>query len=342
MNKDKLREEYIKFIGFSEEYFGITDIQLRLIISLNNYHGSCDELTEDIENRNNGLFTALDFNKFIWDSIEDIETTLSEKYPKIINNVYAGEYPDNTSNAHALKFPDGFLVLINSGLLYKFYIAMVIICRSLSLDKNIFKGVEETEQLPGITQEQAVVFLLKLITDETFTNKDIYNEKSGFRIMIVNGQLEACIRFILAHEYGHVHYHYYSNEKQELLSNWTRYLKITKGVNENLAKLWCQELYADGFALEYLMHRAFRMQKNLDWSHIFDINAPIVAFALESLFAHVKYGIKFDDYMLSHPTPALRGEMIRNSGIVDKVFVLGDYLAKHIKYLENLILSIKN
>ncbi|MFA6570331.1 MAG: hypothetical protein WCT77_03765 [Bacteroidota bacterium] len=342
MSKEELKQDYFRLIDFPEDARGIPDDLLRVYMSVWNYPGNPDKQSIEIDKAINKQYSLFDFNRLIWDTIPEIETLLAKKYPDVINNVFAGENPDPIANANIIRCQNGFLILFNSGFLFKIYTATIIICRSLFYDKEIFKGIDNNEQAPSITNELAIKSFLELVKDESKIDEELFEEKSEYKTMVIFELIFSCVRFVLAHEYGHVHSFYYPDEYKEKVENMVKYLINYKSLNEFTARRWTEELKAEGFALDYVMQRVLSMRDDLDSSNYFDINAPVYLFALENLLEKIKPGMCIPLELSSYPDFKFRLEGIRYGKKADTTFALADYLVKHIKMLEELILNTKN
>lgn len=222
-------------------------------------------------------------------------------FPK---DVFVGDFPIGTFNARVMRTPNGYLILVNSGL-------PVLI-------QALMHAVNLTEDLSKCAEDDNIVALVKAIVVHYLQSR----EPIGGPLPIAPGpggmlafrMKRACELFVLGHEYAHrLLGHLSANESP------TEVLNTSSGQLSVVATNWDMELAADRGAYHLLIGTEDPAQLDFDiveralagsheaFGHAVDlmcsVAAPLTCFAIDVLIATVRKAIGGGEvqHSMTHP-----------------------------------------
>ncbi|KPK85798.1 MAG: hypothetical protein AMJ94_18610, partial [Deltaproteobacteria bacterium SM23_61] len=141
-------------------------------------------------------------------------------------------------NAEACRVDNGYLILVNSGLL--FFLKQII--EALNMGREFDKVQKDEEVITTIAQ--AILTYLRF-RDPVFGPTPL---AGGLKMFLVMFLTEACEQFVLAHEYGHI----LSGHLDGQLGN-LQVVRTKVGDVEIIKNDWKQEFEADDVGYELLI-----------------------------------------------------------------------------------------
>lgn len=261
-----------------------------------------------------------------------------------IGETFVGEFPTGSANAEARKTANGFLILVNSGLVY--------------FIKQIFEALVAPEE--GHYRELAISFATinyLLRRDAEYLPAFPIEGLDSLHVQILSS---ACYDFVLAHEYGHILRGHLSSD-----ANPARILSTGVGAIPVLNMSWEQEYEADEFASniittgkealsDEMINRAMQMtstpQTEADWLAYLRVSgvmaefvAPFFFFTIEKLLIETSAKLREAQITVeinsTHPPDELRQKnLLVKLGAKNSFFLSpNNYFISWILGLERLI-----
>jgi len=246
-------------------------------------------------------------------------------------HIYAGEFPTGDINALATTAPSGFLALINVGLVRFLESAVYLLLGAPLSNDATGKRVIDKDAATLMTS----VLLTYILQCEPLRTKVDTSKKFRFdmnRAVHYSLFKNSCLRFALAHEYGHVlagHLHESSLRQRRIITQ--------AGEIEVLAKSWNEEYEADFIALKILLGSAdysLTPRNNEEAAETllrgYHLASPFFFFGLESLLravSNLMFGRKVveqqagETLATSHPPPQKRMEALH--GYIETIIPKG-------------------
>lgn len=182
-------------------------------------------------------------NVIIESFAEEVEQSIRaiERYRVSLKaEVFAGEFPTGSINAQAVKVDDGFLVLINSGLL--------VVIRQVTeflVAGDPDSGIDSEANRRTIDGVVAVLEAYLRFGDPFLGPRPM---SGGMKMLLVHFLGRACEMFVVAHEYGHVIAGHFDDEVMRL-----EQINTLVGPTSVIKKDWNQEFEADIVAHKILL-----------------------------------------------------------------------------------------
>jgi hypothetical protein len=154
---------------------------------------------------------------------------------KFANNVFAGEFPTGSVNCEVLKVEAGYIVLVNSG--------MITVLQQVA--QLLWMGDPDRPSDVEVNA-QTIAGVIEVLSAYLRYGNPYYGPKpvsGGLKRLGVLFMTEACMNFVIAHEYGHVLAGHFSEQPPP-----SHELKTSAGAIEVIKKQWQQELEADEIA----------------------------------------------------------------------------------------------
>jgi|SRR2546423_1696287 len=166
--------------------------------------------------------------------------------------VFVGDFPTSSFNAQACRVRGGALLLINRGLtdliwhiakIFSISINVVYRSKDQTIPTHTVKASTFSEEQTTIALAEVV--LAYLLRGSPHAVRPL-PEQGKFRTAIVTFLMEACARFAVAHEFGHVIDGHLNSAKSILAETAVRKIELVK-------KDWWQEFMADQIAVQIMM-----------------------------------------------------------------------------------------
>jgi hypothetical protein len=173
--------------------------------------------------------------------VEEAIRSSSRYSGKLQADIYVGEFPTGSINSEVVKVAEGFLVLVNSGL-------MIATSQIADLLAPL-----QPDKLPRPTDEQKIdevvsVLYAYLHFGDPFLGPTIPTEQRLRIFLPPDAMPRACRTFVVAHEYAHVLAGHLDAESLE-----TKPLATLTGTIDVVRKTWEQEFEADSIAQSLIL-----------------------------------------------------------------------------------------
>ena len=272
-------DDFLRDIHRSEERFGPTPDQVTQLLR--------EAWTNSgIEDR------AVNYpQEIVQAQAKEVEQLIERSYGKRAFSdrpIYAAEFPTGTLGAQAVETQHGFLVLVNVGLIHFLEQTLVLMYGHLLRWRR-----EKSRQSDADAAEILYCHLITYLTGRIPPppNIDVSPFETDLQTRILYSYFKnACLKFILGHEYAHIAAGHFEETKEYLpLSTCVGNLTV-------LRKSWLQEFEADEIATRALLAERGEMTPDLKSIGLkihptltYRAAAPVFFFLLDELLTTVWY-----------------------------------------------------
>jgi hypothetical protein len=332
-SKDQLQEEYKALISeyggiyqeiFSQHGFSIDNLQDHLknlaVTYTNEAQAGTDEisfnpelqkkLNELLKNHQVNIETnpvEFGFNGLIQDMATEIEHLIVKAGVSFSHNVFAGEFPTGSFNAQIRPAANGFLVLINTGLMMFIYQTLKVMMYS-AFDEGV-NPIEYRNRVGNLSVAHVlseIVLAYLTVGDPRYATR--LPALGGTRMMLFNDFFDNCERFAVAHEYGHLIGGHLDEPKLAVSNTPVGELEIVK-------KEWQQEFEADVLGALILLRALPPIRNDYDFMKFkFVVSGPLIFFTLDELITKATMeilGLGNFVIVTDHPPAQLRIENLK-------------------------------
>lgn len=223
------------------------------------------------------------------DLAKDVELGVKLNNDSLKEEVFVGEFPTGSFNSQVMKVPEGYIVLINSGLLSLIYQFMKIMSFSIafaSLDDNgmpikgTIRGESELSKEDRIDAIVDLIFSYFEYKDSRFAKR--YRAVGGAKGDLISTLTYYCEMFAVAHEYGHI----LAGHLDKPIFD---FIESPVGKIEILKKSMMQEHMADLIATHIMLPNLKKFKIEEPDIHALDVACgPILYFAIDILLNYVR------------------------------------------------------
>jgi hypothetical protein len=247
----------------------------------------------------------------IEDAASEIDASISaipSYHRAFTDNIFVGDFPTGSFNACSVMVDNGYLVLINSGLVTM--LKQVAEMLWMGDPNDVTMSPDNIAVIEGISEVVAAYFKY----DDSFFGPRQINY--GLRSIFSQTLSKACLKFVIAHEYGHVLAGHFAKP-----SVTTARIPTGAGEIDVIVKNWREELEADKIAYCILLgtdkfedvdlrviDRALG-GGDVDWGTAFkatdlkcNLVAPFIVFLLDGIVTQVESRVaKRTSFSQTHP-----------------------------------------